>query len=96
MLGRAIFKKRGDSFCRGQRGDGFFSGGCILSLSAISVKIVGLVYKIPMLRLLGSEGMGYFNSAYELYTLLCVIATAGLPVAMAVMIAGAESNRGRV
>ena len=96
MLGRAIFKKRGDSFCRGQRGDGFFSGVCILSLSAIIVKIVGLVYKIPMLRLLGSEGMGYFNSAYELYTLLCVIATAGLPVAMAVMIAGAESNRGRV
>ena len=96
VLGRAFFRQRKDPSCKGRRGDGFFSGVCILSLSAMIVKIVGLVYKIPMLRLLGSEGMGYFNSAYELYTLLCVIATAGLPVAMAVMIAGAESNGGRV
>jgi stage V sporulation protein B len=44
--------------------DSFASGVLILSISAIIVKIIGLVYKIPMLRLLGSEGMGYFNSAY--------------------------------
>ena len=78
-----------------RKSDGFLSGVFILSLSAIVVKIIGLVYKIPMLRLLGSEGMGYFNSAYELYTLLCVIATSGLPVAMAVMISGVGDGGGR-
>ena len=67
--------------------DSFTSGVLILSLSAIIVKIIGLIYKIPMLRLLGSEGMGYFNSAYELFALFSSIATTGLPVAMAVMIA---------
>lgn len=64
----------------------FLSGVLILSLSTVIVKIIGLIYKIPMLRLLGSEGMGYFNSAYEIYTLFCTVATTGLPVAMSVII----------
>ena len=64
----------------------FLSGVMALSLSTVAVKIIGLVYKIPMLRLLGSEGMGYFNSAYEIYALLCVISTSGLPVATSLMI----------
>lgn len=68
------------------------SGVFILTLATVIVKIIGLVYKIPMLRLVGSEGMGYFNSAYEIYTLFCVISTAGLPVAMSVMISSAEAR----
>ena len=67
---------------------GLFSGFFILTLSTVIVKIIGLIYKIPMLGLLGSEGMGYFNSAYEIYALFCIISTAGLPVAMSVMISG--------
>ncbi len=73
--------------------DNFFSGFFVLTLSTVIVKIIGLVYKIPMLGLLGSEGMGYFNSAYEIYALFCVISTAGLPVAMSVMI-GAKGESG--
>ena len=70
-----------------------------MSLSAIVVKIIGLIYKIPMLGLLGSEGMGYFNSSYEIYALFCSIATTGLPVAMAVMISsknGVEQESRRI
>ena len=69
------------------------SGVFVLSLSAVIVKIIGLIYKIPMLRLLGSEGMGYFNSAYELYTLFCTVATTGLPVAMSVLISSSKDVR---
>lgn len=79
---------------RTKKGDNFMSGVLVLSLSAIIVKIIGLVYKIPMLRLLGSEGMGYFNSAYEIYTLFCTVATTGLPVAMSVMISSRRDGGG--
>ena len=72
------------------------SGVVVLSLSAVIVKIIGLVYKIPMLKLLGSEGMGYFNSAYEIYTLFCIIATTGLPVAMSVMISSEKGGAERI
>lgn len=70
-------------------GKTFLSGVFLLTLSTLLVKIIGLIYKIPMLAYLGSEGMGYFNSAYEIYALLCVISTAGLPVALSVLISGA-------
>ncbi len=74
----------------------FLSGASILSLSAIAVKIIGLLYRIPLLRYLGTEGMGYFNAAYELYALFCVIATAGLPVAMSVLISAHGADGGSV
>ncbi len=90
-----IYKKNGQT--KTDRRENFYFGVLALSLSAIIVKIIGLVYKIPMLRLLGSEGMGYFNCAYEIYALLCVISTSGLPVAMSVMISkGKEDAREKV
>ena len=55
-------------------GKRFLSGVTALTLSTVIVKIIGLVYRIPMMHILGAEGMGYFNSAYELYTLFFVIA----------------------
>ena len=67
----------------------FFSGVLLLTVSTILVKVVGLLYKIPMLSYLGSEGMGYFHSAYEIYAVFCIIATAGLPVALSVLISTA-------
>ncbi len=70
----------------------FLSGVLLLTLSTVLVKIVGLVYKIPMLAYLGSEGMGYFNSAYEIYALFCVISTAGLPVALSVLVSDAVAR----
>ena len=72
-------------------GGGFISGVFILSLSTLIVKIIGLAFKIPMLSLLGMEGMGYFNSAYEIYAMLCVVSTAGLPVALSILISSARA-----
>ena len=73
----------------------FFSGVLLLSLSTFLVKIVGFLYKIPMLTYLGSVGMGYFHSAYEIYAMFCIIATAGLPVALSVLIAAAVARGDR-
>ncbi len=90
-----IYKKK--RRVKKERKESFYSGVMVLSLSAVIVKIIGLVYKIPMLKLLGSEGMGYFNCAYEIYALLCVISTAGLPVAMSVMISkGIENTKQKI
>ncbi len=73
----------------------FVSGVSVLTLSALLVKVIGLVYKIPLLHVLGAEGMGFFNAAYEIYTLFFVISTAGLPVAVSVLVSE-SGTRGRV
>ena len=69
------------------------SGVLVLSISTFVVKVLGLAYKIPMMNILGAEGMGYFNSAYEIFALLCVIATAGLPVALSMMVSARFARR---
>ena len=66
---------------------GFASGVAVLTASTVIVKLIGVLYKIPMLKYLGEDGMGYFNSAYEIYTFFYIIATAGLPVAISILIA---------
>ena len=70
----------------------FISGVLLLSLSTVAVKVIGLAFKIPMLSLLGTDGMGYFNSAYEIYALLCVVATAGLPTALSMLVSSARAR----
>ncbi len=64
----------------------FFSGVFILTFTNIVVKAIGLLFKLPMNRIVGDEGMGYYSSAYTIYTLLYMISTAGLPVAVSKML----------
>ncbi len=61
-------------------------------MSTLAVKIIGLAFKIPMLALLGAQGMGYFNAGYEIYALLCVIGAAGLPVALSMLVSNARAR----
>ena len=67
-------------------GRSFFSGVLILTVANLIVKIIGLTYKIPLTNMLGDEGMGYFNTAYQIYSWLYMFSTAGLPVAMSMMV----------
>ena len=55
------------------------------------VKIIGLVYKLPLQRLLGDDGYSYFITAYDIYSVLLMISTTGLPVAMSRMISEART-----
>ena len=69
----------------------FLHGATLLAAATVIVKIIGAVYKIPLQAILGKIGYSYFSSAYDIYTLLLLISTAGLPVAMSRMISQATS-----
>jgi stage V sporulation protein B len=80
---------------------GFVSGVAVLTAATVLVKLIGVLYKIPMLKLLGEDGMGYFNSAYEIYTFFYIIASTGLPVAVSILVAqnaerGSRKNAKRI
>ena len=60
----------------------FLEGTALLALATGLVKVLGALYKIPMKSIIGDQGFGYFNTAYEIYNVLLMISTAGLPVAM--------------
>ena len=67
-------------------GPRIISGVIVLMISNIVVKLLGLLCKIPLHGLLGDQGMSYFNIAYNIFTTLYMVSTAGLPTAVTIMI----------
>lgn len=67
-------------------------GALLLTFSGIIVKLLGLIYKVPLSYILSDEGMGYFNSAYTVYTFFYIICTAGVPKAISILVSEAESE----
>ena len=69
----------------------FLQGTALLAMSAALVKVIGAFYSIPLKTIIGDDGFGFYSTAYEIYTLLLMISTAGLPVAMSRIISQASS-----
>lgn len=67
----------------------FISGAMALLLSSIVVKLLGALFKIPLTNLIGDSGMGLFSFAMQFFSLLFVVAAAGLPVAEAHLVSEA-------
>lgn len=64
---------------------GFLYGSAVLMLSMAAVKLLGALFKIPLAALLRETGMGYFTSAYTIYTAVYALAVSGLSTATARM-----------
>ena len=64
----------------------FLHGALILALSTVIVKLVGACFKLPLANIIGNTGMGYFNTAYNLFNVVYALAVAGFPVAVAKMV----------
>lgn len=69
----------------------YLHGATILAAGVVIMKILGAIYKIPLVNILGDTGYGYFMAAYIVYNVLLTISTAGLPVALSRMIAEANT-----
>ena len=69
----------------------FLQGTALLAMATAIVKIIGAIYKIPLNAIIGKQGFSYYSTAYEIYHVLLMISTAGLPVAMSRMISQANS-----
>jgi len=64
----------------------FLQGAAILAVATAIVKVIGALYKLPLNTAIGELGFSYFSSAYEIYSVLLMISSAGLPVAMSKLI----------
>ncbi len=62
------------------------SGMTVLSVVGLVCKIVGALYRVPLARLIGDEGMGTYQLVFPTYNMLLTISSAGLPVAISRMV----------
>lgn len=72
-------------------GSTFFGGAAILAAGILLVKIISMVYKMPLVNMLGS-GYTDFTTAFNIFNILLMISTAGIPVAMSKMISEANAT----
>ena len=69
----------------------FLHGAALLAMATAVVKIIGAFYKIPLKMIIGDQGYGYFVTAYDVYSVLLMVSTVGLPVAMSRLISQANA-----
>lgn len=64
----------------------FILQGSILAMAGILVRIIGMVYRIPVLNIIGSEGNGIYGTAFNVYNIMLVLSSYGLPMAVSKLI----------
>ena len=67
--------------------------GSILALASIIVRLIGIVYRIPLTNIVGNEGMGYYGFAFEVYQILVILSTSAIPVAVSKLTAARVAKR---
>ncbi len=64
----------------------FILQGSILAMAGIFVRIIGMVYRIPVLNIIGSEGNGIYGTAFNVYNIMLVLSSYGLPMAVSKLV----------
>ncbi|SCX78492.1 putative polysaccharide biosynthesis protein [Alkaliphilus peptidifermentans] len=66
--------------------DSFLKGAAILGIAGIMVKILGAFFRIPLGNIIGSEGFGYYQVGYPIFTFLLSFSIAGFPTAISKLV----------
>ena len=77
-----------------KKGSNYIVQGSILAVASILVRIIGLAYRIPVTRILGPVGNSYYSAAYEVYSMVLLISSFSLPLAVSKLVS-ARMAKGR-
>lgn len=69
-----------------RKSQSLLNGAMVLAAATILVKVIGILYKIPLSNMVGAVGRGCFDSAYNLYIPIYTVSMAGFPVAVSKMV----------
>lgn len=64
----------------------FLIQGSILAVSGIVVRLIGILYRVPLIRIIGDEGMGYYANAFSVYQILLLLSSYSMPLAVSKMV----------
>ena len=84
--GRSRGKPAAAAGRRPKKGTDFVVQGSILAIASIVVRIIGIAYRIPMINIIGDEGMGYYGTAFNVYNIALLLSSYSLPLAVSKMV----------
>ena len=64
----------------------FIQGTIVTSIILIVIKLLGALYVIPFYKIIGTNGGTLYSYAYNIYNLFLNISTAGIPIAISMII----------
>lgn len=64
----------------------FILQGGILGIAGILTRIIGMIYRIPVTNIIGPEGNGYYAAAFQVYTIMLLISSYSLPLAVSKLV----------
>lgn len=74
----ANVKKNGDK--------SFLVQGSVLAVAGVITKIIGAVYRVPLVNILGDKGMGYYGVAFQIYAIALTLTSYSLPLAVSKLV----------
>lgn len=74
----AKVKKNGDK--------SFLVQGSVLAAAGVITKIIGAVYRVPLVNILGDKGMGYYGVAFQIYAIALTLTSYSLPLAVSKLV----------
>ena len=66
---------------------GFIKGAAILAATSIVCKVLGVLFRVFAIRILGEQGMYFYEKVYPTYSWLLIISSSGIPIAISRMVA---------
>ena len=64
----------------------FLVQGSILAVAGVITKIIGAVYRVPLVNILGDKGMGYYGVAFQIYAIALTLTSYSLPLAVSKLV----------
>ena len=61
--------------------------GTILAVASIVVRLIGLLYRVPMTRIIGDVGIGYYSTAFQVYNVILLLSSYSMPQAVSKLMA---------
>lgn len=61
-------------------------GAAVLAAAGIIVKVIGAAFRIILAGIITDQGIAYYTPAYSIYSVLLVISTSGIPIAISRMV----------
>ena len=77
-----------------RKGSGFMVQGAIYAASGIISSFIGLLYRLPLTRIIGDEGNGYYSAAFNIYTIILLLSSYSLPLAVSKMVSARIAKGG--
>ena len=69
-------------------------GAAVLALGGLAAKVIGAIYRIPLTKIIGAEGIGLYQMVFPMYCAMLAFSSAGLPTALSKLVSESEKPSG--